>query len=172
MKWLLEFRSHQKRRKKQGLLWVDSRKFRESRWINRNRVTNDQRTMMVKAPKEMPNRGESSDGVFLFHEEGTPVWPQEYYYFDFKAISCGKHPVAIPWFLFRKRKIPSFDSSWFVISYGAFAIVHWSLVTLLWLIHDDSRNLRELTRRRLWKKNHQLYECLHSSCGQLKLPKI
>ena len=35
-----------------------------------------------------------------------------------------------------------------VVAYGAFAIAYSSLVTLLWLIHRDSRNLRESTRRR------------------------
>ena len=62
----------------------------------------------------------------------------------------GKIPVAIPRFLLCKKKTPSLDSPWFGLSYGAFAIVYPSLVTLLWLIHSDSRVPRELTRRRPW----------------------
>ena len=59
----------------------------------------------------------------------------------------GKIPVAIPRFILRKKNPPSFDSPWFGLSYGAFAIVYSSLVNLLCLIHRDSRNLRELTQR-------------------------
>ena len=90
--------------------------------------------------------------AFFFYEVGTAVWPREFYYFVSKANSRGKNPLAIPWFLISKKKgILSFDSPWFGLSSGVFAIVYSSLVTLLWLIHHDSRNLRELTRRRPWK---------------------
>ena len=51
---------------------------------------------------------------------------------------------------FVKKKTPSFDSPWFGLSCGGFAIVYSSLVSLLWLIHRDSRNLRELTGRKPW----------------------
>ena len=50
----------------------------------------------------------------------------------------GKIAVAIQRFLLREKKAPSFDSPWFGLSYGAFAIVYSSLVALLWLIHRDS----------------------------------
>ena len=98
--------------------------------------------------------------VCFFNEVGTAVWPREFYHGNFllcfkskfsKANSRGKIPVVIPRFLLRKKKTPSIDSPWFGLSYGAFAIVYSSLVTSLWLIHRDSRNLRELTRRRLCK---------------------
>ena len=87
---------------------------------------------------------------FFFFKVGTAVWPRKFYHFVF-----GKFPVAIPRFLRRenkKEKTLSFHSPWFALSYGAFAIVYSSLATLLWLIHRDSRSLRELTRRRPWKK--------------------
>ena len=61
--------------------------------------------------------------------------------------SRGKIPVAISRFLLREKKKSS-DSPRFGLSCGDFAIVNSSLVTWLWLIHRDSRNLRELTRRR------------------------
>ena len=60
----------------------------------------------------------------------------------------GKIPVVIPRFLLRKKNTPSFDSPWFRLSNGAFAIVCSSLVSLFRLIHRDSRSLRELTRRK------------------------
>ena len=46
----------------------------------------------------------------------TGIFPRE----------VGKIPVAIPRFLLRtkKKKTPSFDSPWFGLSYGAFAIVY------------------------------------------------
>ena len=40
--------------------------------------------------------------------------------------------VKFPWPYSGSKKTPSFDSPWFGRSYGAFAIVYPSLVTLLW----------------------------------------
>ena len=84
---------------------------------------------------------------FLFFcEVATAVWPREFYHRNF---SSGKIHVAIPWFLPRKKThTQSSDSPSFGLSYGAFAIVFSSLVTLLRLIHRDSRSVWELTRRR------------------------
>ena len=87
----------------------------------------------------------------FFYEVGTAVWPRQFYRFFSKENSGGKTPVAIPRFLLRqKNKASPFDSPWFGVSCGDFAIVYFSLVTSLWLIHRDSRNLRELTRRNPW----------------------
>ena len=87
---------------------------------------------MAKTPKDRPDHGESNDGVFLL------------------LLQSRKLVVAIPRLVLQKKNknTPSFDSPWFGLSCGPFAIVYSSLVTLLWLIHRDSRNLRELTRRR------------------------
>ena len=66
-------------------------------------------------------------------------------------LSRGKIPVAKPRFLLHKNKNKKHRHSirrGLVFSYGACAIVYSSLASLLWLIHRDSRNLRELTRRR------------------------
>ena len=93
---------------------------------------------MSKSPLERPNHGESNDTVFVLFLRNRNRGCVS------KANSRGKIPVAIPRFLLRERikNTPSFDSPWFDLSYGAFAIVYSSLVTLLWLIHRDSRNLR------------------------------
>ena len=88
--------------------------------------------------------------VFFFYQAGTAVWPREFCHGNLLLKQSGKIPVAIPRFLLCKKKTPSLDSPWFGLSYGAFAIVYPSLVTLLWLIHSDSRVPRELTRRRPW----------------------
>ena len=85
---------------------------------------------------------------FFLYEGGTAAWPRE-----FTTGICFWNKVAkFPWlyrgFYFVKTHTSSFDSPWFGLAYGAFATVYSSLVTSLWLIHRDSRNLRELTRRR------------------------
>ena len=76
------------------------------------------------------------------------VWPREFYH--------DKIPVTIPRFLLvlRKKKTPSFDSPWFGLSYGAFAIVYSSLVTLFerseFLIDTPhKKNLRVCPRARV-----------------------
>ena len=91
--------------------------------------------------------------VFFFnYEVGTAVWPREFYHGNLLLKQSSRIPVAIPRFLLRTlQKTPSFDSPWFGLSYRAFAIVYSSLVTLLWLIHRDFRNLWELTRRSFYK---------------------
>ena len=70
--------------------------------------------------KERPNHGESNDGVFLVYELGTAVWSRELCHVNLLLKQSGKTPVAIPRFL----------PSWFGLSYGAFATVYSSLVTL------------------------------------------
>ena len=61
---------------------------------------------------------------FFFNEVGTAVWPRQFYHGSLFLKQSGEIPVAIPWFLLReKKKTPSFDSRWFRLSYGAFAIV-------------------------------------------------
>ena len=83
--------------------------------------------------------------VFLFfYEVGTAVWPREFSHF---VIPVVKFPWPYRGSYFVKKKKSS-DSPRFGLSCGDFAIVNSSLVTWLWLIHRDSRNLRELTRRR------------------------
>ena len=87
---------------------------------------------------------------FFFDEVGIAVWPREFYHVVSKANSRGKIPVATLRFLLRKSKTKHrhFDSPWFGFSYGAFAIVYSSLVTLFG--SPRFRYLRELTRRRPW----------------------
>ena len=107
---------------------------------------------MAKAPEERPNHGESNNEFFFFSNEvGTTVWPREFYHGNLLLKQSGKFPVAIPIPRFQLRKkththtVIRFAVVW---SCRAFVIVYSSLVTLLWLIHRDSQNLRELTRRR------------------------
>ena len=62
---------------------------------------------------------------FFFCEVGTAVWPREFYHGNLLLKQSAKIPVAIPRFLLRKKKkTPSFDSPWFGLSCGAFAIVY------------------------------------------------
>ena len=83
---------------------------------------------------------------FLFLRSRNRGMATGIFRFPSKANSCGKIPMAIPRFLIRKKKLSTFHSPWFGLSYGAFAIVFYSSVNLLRLIHRDSRNLRELSR--------------------------
>ena len=55
--------------------------------------------------------------------------------------------VKFPWPYSGSKKTPSFDSPWFGRSYGAFAIVDSTLVSLESLIHRYSRDIRLFTRR-------------------------
>ena len=90
------------------------------------------------------------DGVvFFFHKVGTTAWPREFRHFVPKAISRGKISVAIPRFLLRKKKTKHCHSirRGLIFLMVRLPLVYSSLVTLLWLIHRDSRHVRELTRR-------------------------
>ena len=78
--------------------------------------------------------------LFFFHEVGTAIWPREFYHGNYKVgkfpwpyrgsyfVKKQKHrhsmPVGIPRFLLRKKNTPSFDSPWFGIFVGVFAIVY------------------------------------------------
>ena len=139
----------------------------------RHPVSNLTRDFFGSIPEDFENRGESAITklpmrniqwqnhhkkhqttanrmamLYFFDEVGTAVWPREFYHRNFLLKKSGKIAVAIPRFLLRKKNkttVIRFAVTW---CYGAFAIVYSSLVTLLWLIQRDSRNLRELTRRR------------------------
>ena len=80
----------------------------------------------------------------------TGVLPREFSYNRGMATGCLPRVVKFPcpcrgsYFVKRNKQDPSFNLPWFGLSYGAFAIVYSSWVTLLWLIHRDSRHLLEL----------------------------
>ena len=86
---------------------------------------------------------------FFFHKVGTTVWPREFRHFVPKANSRGNISVAIPRFLLRKKKQKHCHSirRGLIFLMVRLPLVYSSLVTLLWLIHRDSRHVRELTRR-------------------------
>ena len=113
--------------------------------------------------KDQTTANRMNGGVFSFFTKQEP----RYGHGNLLLKQSGKIPVAIPRFLLCKKKTPSLDSPWFGLSYGAFAIVYPSLVTLLWLIHSDSRVPRELTRRRPW--NFVAYRAMRHR-GETTLP--
>ena len=102
-----------------------------------------------KHHKKDQNTANRMANVFCY-AVGTAVWPLEFYHRNLLLNQRCKIPLAIPRFLIGKKQTPSFHLPWFGLPYGVFAIVYCSLVILLLLIHRDSRNLRELTRRRPW----------------------
>ena len=82
---------------------------------------------------------------FFFCEVGTAVWPREFYHGNLLLKQSGEVFVAIPRFLLRqktKNTVIRFAVVWSFL-WCFCQCLFLTMVTLLWFIHRDFRNIRD-----------------------------